>query len=87
MSPLLPISHLTERDIHDAIRNTLRADCDPQPLGEFLAMVDLSGTGDDALRDRIALLIAWTDEYVEGRIGREHFTEHLLSLLPRGVTA
>lgn len=87
MSPLVPISAVTERLIQDAILETIRGGFDPEPLGEVLARIDWSGGGHEPVRVFFALLTAWTDEFVEGRMTEDAYAGRLLALLPLNITA
>lgn len=80
MSPLTPISTLTERDIQSAVRNALAHGLDVEALGEFLSMIDWAHESTVEIRDILGELIAWADEYADGNINEIEYAERLLSL-------
>ena len=83
----IPISAVTQADLHAAVRETVRGDGDTAPLHAFLARIDWSHSDDSPLRAEIALLEGWTADYSEGLMPRAEYRARLLQVLPEGERA
>ncbi len=83
----IPISAVTQADLHAAVREVLHGDGDTAPLHAFLARIDWSHSDDTPLRAEIALLEGWTADYAEGLMQRAEYLARLLQTLPQGERA
>ncbi len=83
----IPISAVTQADLYDAVRETIRSDADATQLPAFLARIDWSHGDDTPLRAQVALLEGWTADYSEGLMPRAEYLARLLRTLPAGERA
>ena len=76
------MSEVTQEAIQKTVRDALSNDADPEIVSMFVAQVDWSGDAGPKVRALLGLLDGWTADYVEGRMSRDRYVAHLLSLLP-----
>lgn len=81
MTPLRPIDEITNRDIQQAVRESLTNGFHPERVGRFLALIDWSRGGGPDVRASLGVLTGWADEYAEEELSDLEYARRLLDVL------